>query len=97
MLASLQVFRFFCLQYSKQLWRNDVEFVKMISTYAYLPESSQGNWNVGVVSIGCTSRIADADCEYTGNFIAPTVTIQVPQTQPVTFVYDPTRPGPTGE
>ncbi len=65
--------------------------------YAYLPEGSQGDWNVGVVGIGCTSRIADADCKYTGSFIAPTVTIQVPQTQPVTFVYDPTRPRPTGE
>ena len=65
--------------------------------YAYLPEGSQGDWNVGVVGIGCTSRIVDADCKYMGSFIPPTVTIQVPQTEPVTFVYDPTRPQPTGE
>lgn len=36
--------------------------------YAYLPIDSAGVWYLGVVGIGCTSRIVDSSCHYTGTF-----------------------------
>ena len=62
------------------------------SFVVYLPDSSQGNWNVGTAGIKCTSRIMDANCNATGSVITPTYNITLPQTVTLTFIYDPTQP-----
>lgn len=58
----------------------------------YLPDTSQGVWNVGTAGIKCTSRVMDAFCKTTGSIITPTFGITLPQTVPLLFNYDPNTP-----
>jgi hypothetical protein len=57
--------------------------------YVSLPDDSAGLWTVSAVSIDCTSRIMDAECNLNGYFNLHTLqTIAVPQTEKIVFVYE---------
>jgi hypothetical protein len=58
----------------------------------YLPDTSQGVWNVEPVGIKCTSRIMDASCKSTGSITNPGFTVSLPQTIIISFIYDPNQP-----
>jgi hypothetical protein len=62
------------------------------SFVVYLPDTSQGVWNVGTAGIKCTSRVMDANCNATGSIITPTYSIALPQTVSLLFNYDPAKP-----
>lgn len=55
---------------------------------AFLPITENGTWNVEVVGISCTSRIVDADCNYTGRFEPMYTKITLPEQSLVEFVYN---------
>ena len=55
--------------------------------YAYLPLDSEGEWMASVVGIGCSSRIVDADCDYTGRFEPESQLFTLPLDEPLSFVY----------
>jgi hypothetical protein len=55
----------------------------------YLPDSSQGVWNVEAVGIKCTSRVMDASCKSTGSITNSGFTVSLPQTITISFIYDP--------
>jgi hypothetical protein len=58
--------------------------------YAYLPPDSSGIWFVGVVGIGCDSRIVDAACQYQGTFDPMTIQLPgLPPAEPITITYRP--------
>lgn len=58
----------------------------------YLPDTSQGVWNVEAVGIKCTSRVMDASCKSTGSITNPGFTVSLPQTITISFIYDPNQP-----
>lgn len=58
----------------------------------YLPISSQGTWVVEIVGTKCTSRVMDTSCNHTGSITNPVLSINLPQTIKLTFIYDPTKP-----
>jgi len=56
--------------------------------YAYVPEEPNARWQVGVVGIGCTSSIVDAECNYFGHFEPAVIIIDLPQvSDALTFTY----------
>lgn len=58
----------------------------------YLPDTSQGIWNVEAVGIKCSSRVMDAFCKSTGSITNNGFSISLPQSISITFIYDPTKP-----
>ena len=58
----------------------------------YLPDTSQGIWNVEAVGIKCSSRVMDAFCKSSGSITNPGFLISLPQSISITFIYDPTKP-----
>jgi len=58
----------------------------------YLPGTSQGTWYVETVGTKCTSRVMDANCNKTGSITNPVLSITLPQTVTLTFIYDPNQP-----
>ena len=59
--------------------------------YAYLPPNMSGTWNVGYVSIACTSNTMDVNCNciggYCGNANPENATVQLPQVGPLHFIW----------
>ena len=68
--------------------RTDAQTGEDGTFHAYLPAISQGIWSVQVVGIGCKSRIASAECTYSGFFENfGQAIIALPQSDPITFTY----------
>jgi len=59
--------------------------------YAYLPSTMSGTWQVGYVSISCTSNIMDASCNCTNGICGKTnpssISILLPQNGVLGFVW----------
>ena len=57
--------------------------------YAYLPQSSTGNWEVSITAIGCESSIVNDRCNLQGYFTYNSYAmISLPQTSPLLFMYE---------
>jgi hypothetical protein len=60
--------------------------------YAYLPRTMRGTWQVGYVSIACTSNIMDANCNCIGGICGKvnpqSISITLPQNGVLNFVWE---------
>jgi hypothetical protein len=58
--------------------------------YAFLPTKFSGNWDVGFVSIACTSNAMNANCKCLGGACKPdplSMTVTLPLSAPLNFVW----------
>ena len=71
--------------------REDASTDKTGTFYAFLPMKFSGAWNVGFVSVACTSNTMDANCNCLGGACGKpspeSVSITLPQSAPLSFVW----------
>jgi len=72
--------------------RTDASTDKTGQFYAYLPRTMSGTWQVGYVSISCTSNIMDSSCNcingVCGKVNPESVSIMLPQNGILNFVWE---------
>jgi hypothetical protein len=70
--------------------REDASTDETGTFYAFLPTKFSGNWDVGFVSIACTSNAMDANCKCLGGACKTdpqSMTVTLPLSAPLNFVW----------